>query len=96
MQNLFETPHEYYNSECLDPSVKSGPVCCRLTSFPEPESGVAVKELTSSYHIENHVIDNTYIGGPKVSTHRTGHKIERSCGVAEGPEVLFTLARPAE
>ena len=37
-----------------------------------------------------------YIGGPKVSTHRTGHKIERSCGVAEGPEVLFTLARPAE
>ena len=25
-----------------------------------------------------------------------GRKIERFCGVAEGPEVLFTLARPAE
>ena len=37
-----------------------------------------------------------YIGGPKVSTHPTGQKIERSGRVAEGPEVLFTLARPAE
>ena len=37
-----------------------------------------------------------YISGPKVSTHPTGRKIERFCGVAEGPEVLFTLARPAE
>ena len=37
-----------------------------------------------------------YISRPKVSTHPTGQKIERSCGVAEGPEVLFTLARPAE
>ena len=36
------------------------------------------------------------ISGPKVSTHPTGRKIERFCGVAEGPEVLFTLARPAE
>ena len=40
--------------------------------------------------------DHKYISGPKVSTHPTGRKIEQSCGVAEGPEVLFTLARLAE
>ena len=27
-----------------------------------------------------------YISGPKVSTHPTGRKIERFCGVAEGPK----------
>ena len=60
---------------------------------------VLAPDATSSFQLEMERVVaslDLYISGPKGSTHPTGRKIERSCGVAEGPEVLFTLARPAE